>query len=184
MLFCIDFFGILAPSWPPTWGHLGSQDGSKSEKMAPKNFWGASLFRVLVRTCFWRPFKSLLASILGGSGLDFRWFLDDFLSFLAYFGHVFACSFLPWFSVFLVRSSANFAKKIQELAEDKAENPRTCRGQSREKNPYERLQENSNHQSFLLLNSLPYRNPPYSKNLGRRYSPQGGFNINRFLLFF
>ena len=40
---------------------------------------------------------------------------------------------LTWFSLFLVRSSANFAKKIQELAEDKAENPRTCRGQSREK---------------------------------------------------
>ena len=51
---------------------------------------------------------------------------------------------LTWFSLFLVRSSANFAKKIQELAEDKAENPRTCRGQSREQNPYERLQENSN----------------------------------------
>ena len=48
---------------------------------------------------------------------------------------------LTWFSLFLVRSSANFAKKIQELAEDKAENPRTCRGQSREQNPYERLQE-------------------------------------------
>ena len=83
---------------------------------------------------------------------------------------------LTWFSSFLVRSSANFAKKIQEFAEGTAENPRTCRGQSREKNPYERLQENSNHQSFLLLNSLPYRSPPYSKNLGRRYSPQGGFN--------
>ena len=53
-------------------------------------------------------------------------------------------SLLTWFSLFLVRSSANFAKKIQELAEDKAENPRTCRGQSREQNPYERLQENSN----------------------------------------
>ena len=39
---------------------------------------------------------------------------------------------LTWFSSFLVRSSANFAKKIQELAEDKAENPRTCRRQSRE----------------------------------------------------
>ena len=51
---------------------------------------------------------------------------------------------LTWFSLFLVRSSANFAKKIQELAEDKAENPRTCRGQSREQNPYRRLQEKSN----------------------------------------
>ena len=77
----------------------------------------------------------------GGSGLYVRRFLDDFLSFLAYFGHVFACSFLTWFSLFLVRSSTNLAKKIQELAEDKAENPRTCREQSREKNPYQCLQE-------------------------------------------
>ena len=26
MFFCIDFFSMLAPSWPPTWVHLGSQD--------------------------------------------------------------------------------------------------------------------------------------------------------------
>ena len=31
-------------------------------------------------------------------------------------------------------------------------------------------------QSFVLINSFPYRKPPYSKNVGRRYSPQGGFN--------
>ena len=29
-------------------------------------------------------------------------------------------------------------------------------------------------QSFVLPSSLPYRNPPYSKNVGRRYSPPGG----------
>ena len=57
---------------------------------------------------------------------------------------------LTWFSLFLVRSSANFAKKIQELAEDKAENPRTCRGQSREQNPYRRLQENSNRKALFF----------------------------------
>ena len=50
---------------------------------------------------------------------------------------------LTGFSFFLERSSANFVKKIQEPAEDKAENPRTCRGQSREQNPYRRLQETS-----------------------------------------
>ena len=33
---------------------------------------------------------------------------------------------LSWFSFFSERSSANFVKKIQKLAEDKAENPRTC----------------------------------------------------------
>ena len=45
----IDFLSILNPSWPPTWGHLGSQDGSKSKRMAPKKgpgalgaSWGAS----------------------------------------------------------------------------------------------------------------------------------------------
>ena len=53
-----------------------------------------------------------------GSGLDFQSFLDNLWNFLAYFGHVFACSLLPWFSVFLVRSSTNFAKEIQNLAED------------------------------------------------------------------
>ena len=67
--------------------------------------------------------------------------------------------FLTWFSLFLVRSSANFAKKIQELAEDKAENPRTCRGQSREENPYERLQENSN-PSKLSSSKLPSLSQP------------------------
>ena len=48
------------------------------------------------------------------------------------------------FSPALAGGATNFAKKIQGLAEDKTENPRTCRGQSREQNPYERLQENSN----------------------------------------
>ena len=31
-------------------------------------------------------------------------------------------------------------------------------------------------QSFVLLNSFPYRKPPYSKNLGGGTPPQGGFN--------
>ena len=33
ILFRIDFLLILAPSWPPTWTHLGGQDGLKFEKM-------------------------------------------------------------------------------------------------------------------------------------------------------
>ena len=81
---------------------------------------------------------------------------------------------LLWFLLFLVRSSANVAKKIQELAEDKAENPRTCRGQSREKKSVRTPTRKLISQSFVLLNSSPYRNPPYSKNFGRRYSPPGG----------
>ena len=96
-----------------------------------------------------------------------------FGSFLAYFGHVFACSFLPWFSSFLVRSSANFAKKIQELAEDKAENPRTCRGQSREENPYERLQENSNLQAFFFQTPFLIATLPTPKTLGGGTPPRG-----------
>ena len=36
ILFCIDFLSILAPSWPPTWVHLGSQDDSKFEKKGAK----------------------------------------------------------------------------------------------------------------------------------------------------
>ena len=56
--------------------------------------------------------------------------------------------------------------RIQEPAEDKAE--KKIRTDASKKT--EILQ------SFILLNSFPYRNPPYSKNVGRRYSPQGGFN--------
>ena len=52
ILFGIDFLSILGPSWPPTWGHLGGQDGSKSEKMEPKNLDGASPRAFLIRTCF------------------------------------------------------------------------------------------------------------------------------------
>ena len=119
-----------------------------------------------------------------GSGLDFRRFLDDFWSFLAHFGHVFGRScwgasppqpppLLTWFSSFLVRSSANFVKKIQELAEDKAENPRTCRGQSREENPYERLQENSNLQAFFFQTPFLIATLPTPKTLGGGTPPRG-----------
>ena len=114
IFFCIDLLSILATSWPPTWVHLGSQDASKSEKTASNNLCAAPLFWVLMRTCFGRLFKSLLASIFWGSGLDFRLFLDVFWSFVAYFGNVFGCSSLTWFSLLFARSTTNFAKKIQE----------------------------------------------------------------------
>ena len=52
IFFCIDFLSILAPSWPPTWGHLGSQDASKFEKMAPKLSSVAPREGFLIRTCF------------------------------------------------------------------------------------------------------------------------------------
>ena len=52
IVFCIDFLSILAPSWPPTWGHLGSQDGSKFEKMGPTNLDGGPPCWFLIRHCF------------------------------------------------------------------------------------------------------------------------------------
>ena len=88
-------------------------------------------------------------------------------------GGGYAPPLLTWFSVFLVRSSANFAKKIQELAEDKAENPRTCRGQSREENPYERLQENSNLQAFFFQTPFLIATLPTPKTLGGGTPPRG-----------
>ena len=48
----IDFLSILGPSWPPTWAHLGGQDGSKSEKMDSQNFCAAPLCLILIRLCF------------------------------------------------------------------------------------------------------------------------------------
>ena len=126
----------------------------------------------------------VLALFLAGSGLDFRRFLADFWRLLAYFGYVFGCScwggcapqtppLLTWFSLFLVRSSANFAKKIQELAEDKAENPRTYRGQSREENPYEQLQENSNLQAFFFQTPFLIARVQTPKTLGGGTPPRG-----------
>ena len=115
-------------------------------------------FKFMIRQQFGhRPmifFRAFRHRFWGCQGLIFK---DFWITcwFLAYFGDVLGCSCwggsappdppaLDLVFVVLVNSSANFAKKIQELAEDKAENPRTCRGQSREQNPYERLQENSN----------------------------------------
>ena len=66
------------------------------------------------------------------------------------------------------------------------ENPRTCRGQSRESKNLPRTKPRRKSVqtptgkikslSFVLLNSFPYRKPPYSKIVGRRSSPLGGFN--------
>ena len=109
----------------------------------------------------------------GGQDSIFDDFWMIFWNFLAYFGHVFGCSFLTWFSLFFVRSSTNFAKKIQELAEDKAENPRTCRGQSREENPYERLQENSDLQAFFFQTPFLIATLPTPKTLGGGTPPRG-----------
>ena len=171
--FFIDFGSVLASNLGPTWGPGRLKIG----KMAPKIWEGAPQERFWIQTCVWRPFKSLLASMFYDFWMIFRtsWLtLGMFSAALAGGATPFQTHpLLTWFSLFLVRSSANFAKKIQELAEDKAENPRTCRGQSREQNPYRRLQENSN------LKALFFLTPPYSKNYGRRYSPPGGLQLNK-----
>ena len=76
--FGIDFLSILGPSWPPTWGHLGSQDASKSEKWLKKIDVWAPQEGVWIRWCFWTPFKTVLLSILGVSEFDFRRFWNTF----------------------------------------------------------------------------------------------------------
>ena len=113
--------------------------------------------------------------------------MDNFSSFWAYFGHAFGCSCWGGYAppdppaldfIFVVLGYV-FSQLCQE-------NPRTCRGQSRESKNLPRTKPRTKSvrtpsrklksPSFVLLNSFPYRKPPYSKNVGRRYSPQGGFN--------
>ena len=109
---------------------------------------------------------------LGGQGSMF----DDFGMMFELFGLLWACFrllFLALVSVFLVRSSTNFAKNIQEPAEHKAENPRTCRGQSREENPYERLHENSSLQAFFFQTPFLIARVQTPKTLGGGTPPQG-----------
>ena len=80
----------------------------------------------------------------------------------------FRCSWLGLQPI-LPRKSKNLSStkpRIQEPAEDKAEKKIRTNASKKTKIL----------QSFVLPNSFPYRNPPYSKNVGRRYSPQGGFN--------
>ena len=100
--------------------------------MAPKNYRVAPQERLWIRTCFWRPFKSLLASILGGgqaSMFDDFWMifgtswltLAMFSAALSCLG--FRCSWLG-LQPTLPRKSKNLPRtkpRIQEPAEDKAE---------------------------------------------------------------
>ena len=169
--FFIDLGSVLASNMGPSW----EPRRLKIRKNGPKILRGTTP-RAALNT------NLLLKGVQEPLGLDFGGgqgsIFDDFWIFLAYFGHVFGCSFWSWFSLFLVRSSTNFCQ----------ENPRTCRAQSRESKNLPRTKPRTksvrtpprmlNSQSFVLLSSIPYRNPPCSKNLGRRYSPQGGFKLN------
>ena len=67
------------------------------------------------------------------------------------------------------RKSKNLPRtkpRIQERAGDKAE----------KKNPYERLQENSNLQAFFFQTPFLTATLPTTKTLGGGTPPQGGFN--------
>ena len=140
--------GLHAKVWEPRRLKIGKIDPKKKVAVLPKSGSG-------YEPAFEDRSRASWPRFLGGQGSIF----DDFWMIfrtswltLGMFSAALAGGATPpqtppiltWFSLFLLRSSTNFAKKIQELAEDKAENPRTCRGQSREQNPYRRLQEKSN----------------------------------------
>ena len=132
--------------------------------MLPKISGSVSLFKALW-VAFWNG-KNLYKSLKN------QHILEDVLASILEWGvqgsNPQTPPLLTWFSLFLVRFSANFAKKIQELAEDKAENPRTCRGQSREQNPYERLPENTN------LKALFFKSPSLTATLQTPKTLGGG----------
>ena len=123
----------LGLQYGPILGTKWAQEAPKNFRGASKNSCVASPRALLIRCSFRTSFKTVLASILGGSGLDFRRCLDDFSSFLAYFGYVFACSCWggyappdpPALALVSVVLGEVFSQRCQE-------NPRTCRGQSRE----------------------------------------------------
>ena len=86
---------------------------------------------------------------------------------------------LLWFLLFLVRSSANVAKKIQELAEDKAENPRTCRGQSREKKIRTDAYKKTNISKLCSSKLLSLSQPSLLQKLWAAVLPPRGASIRR-----
>ena len=77
--FCIDIFSILAPSWDPSWGHVGHFFGKKggTGKSALVFFVGSMLFFGFLVVLV--PSWPILGSILGGFGLPFWKFLGSIL---------------------------------------------------------------------------------------------------------
>ena len=108
----IDVGSVLASKMEPSWRPRRLEirkSGSKKCKCTPSKsgseYHLASEHRL--RT-FWHRFS-------GGQGSIFK---DFWMIFRA-----------SWLTLGIFSAAlANFAMKIQELAEDKAENPRTCRG--------------------------------------------------------
>ena len=167
----------LGPFWEPR--------SLEIRKMPRKNSGDATQERLRTRFCFLAPLGALLASIFGGSGLDFWRFLEDVSNILAYFLDLLDL-LLCWGGyaspdppaldlvfVFHGQVFSQFAKKTQELTERESRNlprtkPRTKSLQS--------TTGNDTCQKLVLLSFLPNRKTPWAKNIGRRYSPQGGFN--------
>ena len=93
--FCIDFFFILAPSWDPSWGHVGHiflKNGGALWKAAPL-FVGSMLFF---------DFLVALAPLLARFGLDFGGFGPPFWRFLDSILEVSGHDLRPMWLVFLV----------------------------------------------------------------------------------
>ena len=80
------------------------------------------------------------------------------------------------FNDFLIISRTYLSRKNPRTCQEPCQESKTCRGQSGEQSPSEGPQKKLRSQNIVLLNSFPYSNPPYSKNVGRRYSTPGGFN--------
>ena len=128
----IAFGSVLASNLEPSW----EPRQHKIWKKGFKNICGMFQEPFLRRPCFGTPFWGLLASILGGSWLDFLRFFADISSLLGRLWAMFSAASaggapppqnlpLPawsWQGLLPTRPSANFAKIIQELAEDKDEN--------------------------------------------------------------
>ena len=108
--FGIDFLMILAPSWAPTWGHVGhifAQNGGGLCDAAPL-FVGSMLFFdfLALLAPSWRH----LGSILEGSGLHFGGFGPPFWRFMGSLWKVSGDDLGPMCIVILVPFKAVFFK--------------------------------------------------------------------------
>ena len=113
--FVIDVGSVLALSWPPTWIHLKGQDNLKSEKLASDKSSAAPQERLWIQPCFWRPFKNLLASMFGGSGLDCQRVWDDFFELPGLLWTCFRLLLLGGYAPPDPPGSTNFERKSQTI---------------------------------------------------------------------
>ena len=82
----IDFFSILAPSWDPSWGHVGhifGQNGATG--FSPSHFFVGSMLLFDFRAAL-APSWPHFGSIWEGSGLHFGGFSRPFFLIFVRFG--------------------------------------------------------------------------------------------------